>query len=107
MATVTKQFDSYRVFYYSQNPNLYEGLITCVQAGEIVGRMVFYPDGAALPPNPQPTTTISLNFHMSRWANIMATLLHEKPLHLVFYTDTSHGYLSTTQYEPTGEEEPV
>lgn len=103
MATFKQNFDSYKVWYYSDFS--YTSLIYCYQENVFVGRMAFYEDGANLPQNSQVGGKPYLNFHQSRFDDITKMLRYESPLYL-FYNDGNHvGILATSTNEPTGEQE--
>jgi len=103
MALISKDFDSYKIFYYSNQP--YEASIYCYKAGVLVGRMIFAKDAAALPPNATFVGGPSLSYTISRFSDIVRILLNEKPLYLFLNTDNLMGHLATTDLEPVGEEE--
>jgi hypothetical protein len=103
MATISKDFDSYKVFYYSNQP--YEASIYCYKGGVVAGRIVFAKDEAALPPNSTFGGGPSLYYKLSRFSDIMGILLHEKPLYLFLNLDNLMGHLATTDLEAIGEEE--
>jgi hypothetical protein len=103
MATVVKDFDSYKIFFYSNQA--YEATIYCYKGGALAGRMVFAKDRAALPLNSTFAGGPSLSFAFSRFSDIMGILLHEKPLFLFLNLDNLMGHLATTDLESVGEEE--
>jgi hypothetical protein len=103
MATVSKPFDSYKIFYYSGHP--YEALIYCYQAGAYVGRIVFFKDAASTPANANYASGPSIHYPLSRYADVVDLLRHEKPLSLFLNLDNLIGILSTDENEPTGEDE--
>lgn len=103
MALVRKDFDSYTLFYYSSLP--YPALIQCYQGTTFVGAVVFYPDGPSLPPNRNTSSGPEIHYPISRFDDVMSILRHEKPLALSLNTDNLIGYVSTSNYEPIGEEE--
>jgi hypothetical protein len=82
-----------------------------------VGRIDFYPDGFKMPEDhlwhPQgPGEYIVLQMPMSRFEAVMQTVRFEKPLQLYINVDRGIGaitkglgYLTTSDKEPTGEEE--
>ena len=89
----------------------------CYSGTSFVGRIDFYPDGAALPQDylwhPNPTGEyVVLHMPMSRFESVTSTMRTEKPLQL--YIDVNrgngtatqgHGYLTPSEKEPVGEEE--
>jgi hypothetical protein len=99
MATVRKDFDAYKIYYYSGFT--YEALIECFKAGVLVGRMVFFKDGS-VPPNKNYASGPSIHFGLSRFGDVAETLRHETPLYLFLNGDTLTGMLATTELEPTG-----
>jgi hypothetical protein len=103
MATISKVFDSYKIFYYTNQTM--EATIYCYKRGKLVGRMVFAKDGGTLPPNTTFGGGPSLSFTISRFHDIMGILLNEKPLYLFLNPDNLMGHLATTNLEPIGEEE--
>ena len=103
MGTVRKDFDSYKYWYYSGHP--YEALIYCSQAGNYVGRIVFFNDDAAIPPNANYTSGPSIHFPLSRFNDIITMLRYEKPLYLFLNLNNLIGIVATADAEPVGEEE--
>jgi hypothetical protein len=103
MALITKDFDSYKIFYYTNQA--YEASIYCYKGGVLVGRMVFAKDAATLPPNATFGGGPSLSYTISRFRDIVGILLNEKPLYMFLNTDNLMGHLATTDMEPVGEEE--
>jgi len=103
MATVQKDFDSYKIWYYSSYS--YESLIYCYQGGAYVGRMVFFSDDTPLPPNANYSSGPSIHYPISRFNDIVSMLRYEKPLYLFLNLDNLIGILATDALEPVGEEE--
>ena len=103
MPTVQANFDSYRIWYYSGHP--YEALIYCYKAGAFVGRMVFFSESAAVPPNSNAGGTPSIHYKLSRFDDVVTILRYEKPLYLFLNLDNLIGTLATNDLEPAGEEE--
>lgn len=103
MATVKKNFNSYKLWYYSGHP--YEALIYCYQGGSYVGRIVFYKDDASIPPNANYSSGPSIHFPVSRFNDIITILRYEKPLYLFLNTANLIGIVATEEHEPVGEEE--
>lgn len=115
MAT-QKPFDRYEVRICGGNAGRV-GLLMCYAGDSFVGRIDFYPDGIALAqdylwhPNPVGEHVV-LQMPMSRFESVLSTVRFEKPLQL--YIDVNrgigastqgHGYLTTSEKEPIGEEE--
>lgn len=103
MATVRKDFDSYKIWYYSGHP--YEALVYCYQASSYVGRIVFFRDGVTIPPNQNYASGPSIHYPLGRFDDIAGILRHESPLYLFLNLDNQIGMLATSELEPTGEEE--
>jgi len=102
MPTIKKDFDAYKIWYYSGHP--YQALIYVYQGSKYVGRIVFYKDGTTIPPNasyPEP----SIHYPLSRFNDVINILREEKPLYLFLNLDNKIGILATTDLEPVGEEE--
>jgi hypothetical protein len=102
MATLQADFDGYKIWYYSGHP--YEVLIYVYKGTKYVGRIVFFKDGSAIPPNasyPEP----SIHYPLSRFNDVINILREEKPLYLFLNLDNKIGTLATTDIEPAGEEE--
>lgn len=103
MPTVKKDFDAYKIYYYSGFS--YEALIECYKAGALVGRMVFFNDGQSIPPNRNYASGPSIHFPGSKFDEVVGILRHETPLYLFLNLETLSGQLATSELEPTGEEE--
>ncbi|MGH9224693.1 MAG: hypothetical protein ACRD2W_13155 [Acidimicrobiales bacterium] len=102
MATISADFDSYKYWCYSSHP--YEAMVYCYRSTAYVGRIVFFNDGAALPPNAN-LNGPSIHFPISRFGDIIDTLRTEKPLYLFLNLENLVGSLGTADFEPVGEEE--
>lgn len=111
MPTITKQFDTYSVVHFSNFNHsapfgtLYEAVVHCYMAGVSVARMGFVKDGSPIPVNTVNDNLVCLNFSISRFSEVMATLRQEKPLQVNLDLDNQIGYFSTGSLEPVGEEE--
>jgi len=103
MATVKKNFDAYKVWYYSGHP--YEALVYCYQGSIYVGRIVFFKDESQIPSNANYSSGPSIHYPLSRFNNIISILRYEKPLYLFLNLDNLIGILATAEQEPVGEEE--
>jgi len=102
MATIYTDFDGYRIWYYSGHP--YEALIYAYKGTQYVGRIVFFKEGSAIPPNasyPEP----SIHYPLSRFNDVINILREEKPLYLLLNLTNMIGTLATSDIEPVGEEE--
>jgi hypothetical protein len=105
MATISRDFDSYRLWYYSNNELF--ALVHCYKGTVFVGRISFFKEGTAIPPNANLPNGPSIHFSASRFNDVMTILKQERPLHLSLNPDTLAGVLSNTHFEWTGEEEAV
>ena len=115
MAT-TNKFDSYELRISGGNEGRV-GLLMCYNGSSFVGRIDFYPAGADIPQDYLWHPNISngyvvLHMPMERFEAVLETVRVEKPLHLYISANRGtgsstrgRGYLSTTEREPTGEEE--
>ncbi len=103
MATLTKDFDTYRIFYYSGKTDAAH--IYCYMAGTCVGRISFFREGAIVPPNSTFENGPDLKFPIGRFSDIIGILRHEKPLTLHLNQTNLIGLLATGDLEPIGEEE--
>jgi hypothetical protein len=114
--STTKPFDKYTVTI-SGGATGRVGLLMCYSGASFVGRIDFYPDVSALPQDylwhpAGPGEYIVLHMPMGRFENIMTTVRQEKPLQLYIDVDrgigastSGHGSITTSDKEPTGEEE--
>ncbi len=103
MATMTKDFDTYKIWYYSGFS--YEALVYCYQGSSFVGRIVFFKDDAPIPPNTIFSGGPSIHYPLSRFNDIISILRQEKPLYLFLNLTNLIGVVATDDYEPVGEEE--
>lgn len=110
MATVRRDFDSYKMWYYAPGFG-YEALIYLYKAGAYVGRITFHKDGEPTPKvsmdapfgTPQP----AVHFPLSRLNDVIEMLRYEKPLYLFINPDVTYnvGIIGTDAMEPVGEQE--
>ena len=104
MASVTVEFDTYRLWYYSSYVN--EAVIHCYQGPSQVGNIVFRKADASDDDlksaivNGKP----SVRYRIDRFSDVYQLLLHEEPLEL-FANDAGVGAVGPGLKEPTGEEE--
>ena len=101
MNPITKDFDQYRLQYYSE-----QAYIECWKGGVPAGTIVFQKDGVPLPPNELVNNRIVLYYLLSRFNEVISILRHEKPLYLWLNPNNLMGSVSTT-LEPIGEQEKV
>lgn len=116
---IQRSFSYYTLDYYSE---LYQpanapntdysrsfGYITCyTDKKEAIGYIRFY-DRDLVPPNAytgsSPNYHLILNFHISRFKDIVTVLQYEKTLALTMDPNTLVGSVSAISYEPVGEQE--
>ena len=115
MAT-RRDFNNYTVRIYGDAEGRV-GILMCYSDSSFAGRIDFYPDDTTLPQDYlwHPSSTgeyVVLHMPMSRFEAVMSTVRLEKPLHLYINVDRGtgvstqgHGYLTTSDKEPVGEEE--
>lgn len=103
MATIRKDFDSYKIWYYSAHS--YEAIIYLYQEGSYVGRIVFYRNNVSLPPNRNSASGPSIHYPVSRFNDIISILRYEEPLYLFLNLNNLVGIIATEEQEPIGEEE--
>ena len=103
MTTITRDFDSYRLWYYS-NDELF-ALIHCYKGAIFIGRISFFKEGRPIPPNANLPNGPSIHFSARRFVDIMNILRQERPLYLFLNTETLSGIVSNTHFEWVGEEE--
>ncbi|MGH7573317.1 MAG: hypothetical protein ACREMK_15955 [Gemmatimonadota bacterium] len=110
-----RSFDRYEIRLYGGNAGRV-GLFMCYSGTSFAGRIDFHPDGVAMPQDylwhPGTEEYVVLHMPMSRLESVLSTARIEKPLHLYIDVDrgigaatSGHGYLTTTDKEPVGEEE--
>ncbi|QFZ20745.1 hypothetical protein [Saccharothrix syringae] len=106
MTVIKKNFDSYSIVHSSNNSG-YEADIACFTTGttNMIGRIIFFKDGAPVPPNVSLAYGPEIHFPLSRLREVVDTLRQEKPLYLWLDTDSLVGAVGTTDKEPAGEEE--
>jgi hypothetical protein len=104
MATVRKDFDSYKVWCYSGFQ--YEALVHCWKGGIPAGEIVFFKDDSPIPSNESSSNGLpSIRYPLSRFNDIISILRYEKPFYLFLNLDTLVGIVGTAEQEPVGEEE--
>ncbi|MGB9180113.1 MAG: hypothetical protein WCB68_12775 [Pyrinomonadaceae bacterium] len=106
MANVTVEFDNYYIHYYSSNTYNLQAAINCGKGTTGGAAMIyFHKEGVSIPTNTLSGNMPVLNFPASLFGEIMAILLHEKPLKISLDSATGFGEIKTGS-EPIGEEEP-
>ena len=109
MADFNKDFDNYKLYYNSHHPNQLEAVIHCFKGHVYVGNIVFYDDGGAIPANNiqvnNVPVTATVNYALSRFADVMNILRYEKPVHLFVSESVLNGWVATGTGELVGEQE--
>ena len=103
MAIIGRDFDSYRLWYYSSG-DLF-ALIHCYKGTVFMGRISFFKEGNPVPPNADLPNGPSIHFSAGRFNDIMTILRQERPLYLFLNPDTLAGTVANTHFEWTREEE--
>ena len=103
MAVIGRDFDSYRLWYYS-NDALF-ALIHCYKGTVFIGRISFFKEGERIPPNANLPNGPSIHFSANRFDDIMKILRRERPLYLFLNPDSLTGMVANTHFEWKGEEE--
>jgi hypothetical protein len=112
---IEKKFDSFNVSYLSLNfgdpPNIGSrcmAYIDCRDGQKPVGGIKFF-DREPPPPNSYhgsyPNYTPTINFHISRFNDIINILRYQKPLSLWFDFIKLDGGVTSTVYESIGQQE--
>ena len=104
MASITKQFDSYRIYYMCGGNEIPQ--INCYKGSSYVGKLVFHKNGEPIPPNALTSSgAVYLRYTLSQFKDVIGILRYEKPLYLRLSTPSLKGYIATSEAEPVGEEE--
>lgn len=106
MPAIAREFTQYVVYYLSGGSAAVgmaqDAEIDCFDAaGNRAGAMYFHSGTTKLPQNMDTPNGIYLYFRMTRFADVMNLLHHEKPLFLNLNTDNKVGYIGTAA-EPIG-----
>lgn len=96
-------FQTYTLHY--QSGGSIEALIQIFNAGTICGNIKFHKDGSALPANTLSGGIHTLNYHISRFRDVLQILQYEKPLQVNVTAGVAD--LMATGFEPVSEQEGV
>ncbi len=111
MAVFNNPFDSYQLYFYSGSAAAYPVVIQVYQAGLLVGRIAFVPDGTPVPANtvitPLGAQIPAIYYSYNRLGPIVGMLRYDKPLFVFLDTSSGVGMVATSQNEPVGEQEGV
>jgi hypothetical protein len=97
-------FQTYTIHYQS-GPGI-QAFVQIFNTGAFIGRLNFHSDGTTLPPNSLTGSIFSINYHLSRFRDVLHILQYEKPLQVHIGSDGT-GILMATSFEPVGEQEGV
>jgi hypothetical protein len=77
-----KEINSYITIY---SANAFNPRIWLMANDQMMGQLVFFPDGAPLPPDAQrPNGQVDLHYHRQDFQNLIDLLRNEKPIFLNF-----------------------
>ena len=100
-----KQIETYRIHYYSGPDNFLSAVILLSSNNIGVGRINFIKDGNAIRANREIANGILvINFHESKFSEILDLLRNETPLFIDLNTQHGIGSIQTDN-EPIGEDE--
>jgi hypothetical protein len=91
------QVDDYELLYMS---NTQLPLIGLVNSGNWFAQLVFYPNGAVLPPDSLVDGQPSLYYHLDDFANCYALLRYEESVFLIYNGPGGPNFLSTFDKAP-------
>ena len=96
-------FQTYTIHY--QSGTAIEAFIQIFNAGSFIGNINFHKDDATLPANTLIGGVHTINYHLSRFRDVLQILQYEKPLQV--NVASGIGNLLATGFEPVGEQEGV
>jgi len=96
-------FQTYTIHY--QSGTSIEAFIQIFNAGSFIGNINFHKDDATLPANTLSGGVHTINYHLSRFRDVLQILQYEKPLQVNVANGV--GNLMATGFEPVGEQEGV
>jgi len=105
VTAIRKQFDSYKIWYYSARQYSWRVNMQLYKGGGVVGRLMFMKKGQPLPDNHTDGNLVYLYYPIRRFEEIMGILRYEKPLYVALVPSNKIGYVGTADLEPVGEEE--
>ncbi len=105
MAQVIKEFNEYRIRYYTPNSsNKLTAYIFCFMNGSYRGSIEFHRTNTQLGTNYLSKNSITLHYYDDVLPGIIDLLRNEKPLYLSLNDQTLVGWVDTSE-EIVGEEE--
>ena len=75
-------------------------MIGQINSGNWFAQLVFYPNGAVLPPDSEVDGQTSLYYHLDDFANCYALLRHEDPVYLLYNGPGSLNMITTFEKAP-------
>jgi hypothetical protein len=95
--SIFTQVDDYELLYES---NTQHPIIGLINSGGWFAQLVFYPNGAVLPPDSEVGGPTSLYYHLDDFANCYALLRHEDPVYLLYNGPGSLNMITTFEKAP-------
>jgi len=80
--------------------NTHQPVIGLINSGGWFAQLVFYPNGAVLPPDSEVGGQPSLCYHLDDFANCYALLRHEDPVYLLYNSPAGPNILTTLEKAP-------
>ncbi len=106
MGLIISNFDRYKIRYFSGSTGNGASINLASSSGG-VGELIFLAT-SPIPANQLSETGLPfLFFERVRFRDVVTILREEKPLLLVYDTDTKVGWIQTGEFEPIGEAEPT
>ncbi len=102
MAVAKVPFDGYKIWYHSRHPYAFEATIFVYMGERQVGVLLFFKEDV---PYDMSFAGVAIPYPLSRFNDVITILREEKPLYLMHDPDSRWGCISTTDIEPTGEDE--
>jgi hypothetical protein len=93
----TTLINDYVVFYTSQT---LPARISVMNSGIFIGQLVFYPNGAPLPPDDMVGDYVNLYYHLDDFENCAALLRNEETVYL-YYNGSGPGFANGLGTAPT------
>jgi hypothetical protein len=91
------QVQDYELLYTS---NTWQPVIGLINSGNWFAQLVFYPNGAVLPPDGSVDGQTTLNYHLDDFANCYALLRHEENVYLLYLGTEGTNMLTTWDKVP-------
>jgi hypothetical protein len=95
-------FQTYTLHYHSGG--VLEAQVQLFNGGIFIGNLNFLKEGTVLPANTLIGSIHTVNYHISRFRDVLQILQYEKPLQ-VHISAGGDGKIMATGFEPVGEQE--